>query len=354
MAKLELTQGDVARVLLAHPIFQGLTPQEAVDFAAHCQVSHLPPGGVLFQQGDVATDIFLVLSGQLTLVCDSPDGIPVVVGTVADGTVVGEMGVFDDAPRSATASAAEDATLLALPGEAFATMVDLGHAAAHSLLRWLRAQLCERLRVLDKRLDAVFTSHDDDTDEADQQRVLSPKSPVRGAPPRRDVIMIQLGELRHLPALKGLNDTSLRAIAGVMVRRSFVDDVAIMRQGQAADGVHLLLRGHVRVTRELPDSGSVDLVTMGPGALFGALAALDGRNRAASCIAWGEVQTGFLSLADFSALMDGRSPTSLRFQVAVLRTLFTDIRSTNQRLAELATLPEMDMSALGDVITGLA
>lgn len=181
MARLELTQGDVARVLLAHPIFQGLTPQEAVDFAAHCKVAHLPPGGILFQQGDVSTDIFLVLSGHLTLVCDSPDGIPVVVGTIADGTVVGEMGVFDEAPRSATVTASEDATLLALPGEAFATMVDLGHAAAHSLLRWLRAQLCERLRVLDERLDAVFAS-DDTTDEVRQEQVRGLMGAVRGIP----------------------------------------------------------------------------------------------------------------------------------------------------------------------------
>ncbi|MFT4977854.1 MAG: CRP/FNR family cyclic AMP-dependent transcriptional regulator [Myxococcota bacterium] len=166
--------------------------------------------------------------------------------------------------------------------------------------------------------------------------------------------MITPASLRHIPMLRGMDERALSALAGVLVLREFDDSQAIMRQGQPADGIYLLLRGHVRVTRQLPGDSTVGLVTMGPGALFGALAALDGRSRAADCIAWGRVQTGFLSLADFSALMEGDTPSALRFQVAVLRTLFSDIRNTNQRLAELATLPEMDLSSVGDIITGLA
>ena len=181
MARLELTQAAIARALLAHPIFQGLTVQESVDFAAHCEVIHLSRGEVLFEQGAVAQDMYMVLAGQITLTCKSPDGIPVVVGTASDVDIIGEMGVFDEAPRSATAQAASDATLLQLPGSAFSTMVDLGHAAARSLLRWLRAQLCERLRILDERLDAVFDVQDAEvTDEVIQQRVRGLWGAFRG------------------------------------------------------------------------------------------------------------------------------------------------------------------------------
>jgi len=170
MARLELTQDEVARALLAHPIFNGLTTQEARDFAGHCLVVHLHANEVLFHQEDPAQDMYMVLAGRLTLSCVSPDDIPVVVGTVRDGGILGEMGVFDDAPRSATATAASDVTLLQLPGPAFSMMVDLGHAAAGNLLRWLRGQLCERLRVLDERLDAVFTSDNDGANEDSVQK----------------------------------------------------------------------------------------------------------------------------------------------------------------------------------------
>jgi len=166
--------------------------------------------------------------------------------------------------------------------------------------------------------------------------------------------MIQSSELRHIPSLRSLDERSLSALAGVMVRREFEDGAMVVRQGAPADGIYLVLKGHIRVTRQLPDGSNVGLVTLGPGALFGALAALDGRSRAADCLAWGRVHTCFLSLSDFNALMEGVTPTALRFQVAVLRTLFTDVRSTNQRLAELATLPEVDLSADGTLITGLA
>ena len=166
--------------------------------------------------------------------------------------------------------------------------------------------------------------------------------------------MIKPSELRIFSSLSHMNERSLNALSGVLTRRSYSDGELIVSQGEPGDGMHLLLRGHVRVTRKLPRRNTVGLVTLVPGALFGALASMDGRRRAADCLAWGEVRTAFLGLAEFSALMEGNSPFALQFQVVILRTMFEDIRHTNRRLAELATLPELDLAAAGDLITGLA
>jgi CRP-like cAMP-binding protein len=166
--------------------------------------------------------------------------------------------------------------------------------------------------------------------------------------------MIKDSELRIFDSLSHMNDRSRNALAGVLTRRSYSDGEIILRQGQPGDGMHLLLRGHVRVTRQLPTRRTVGLVTLGPGALFGALASMDGRRGAADCMSWGTVHTAFLGLSEFNALMEGNTPFALQFQVVILHTLFEDIRHTNRRLAELSTLPELDLAAAGDVITGLA
>lgn len=154
--------------------------------------------------------------------------------------------------------------------------------------------------------------------------------------------MILSGDIRNIPSLRTLDNRSLNALAGVLTRQEFSDGEFIFRQGQKPDRMHILLKGHVRVSRELPTQGSVGLVTLGPGALFGALACIDSKPRAASCMAWGTVQLATLTLMDFNVLMEGNTPAALRFQFAVLQTLFSDIRTTNRRVAELATLPTMD------------
>ena len=89
--------------------------------------------------------------------CASPDGVQVVVGVIEDNSLVGEMSALDPSPRSATAIAAMQTTVVRVPGEQFIEMVRQGRPAARSLLRWIRGQICRRLRVLDERIDAVFS-----------------------------------------------------------------------------------------------------------------------------------------------------------------------------------------------------
>ena len=158
--------------------------------------------------------------------------------------------------------------------------------------------------------------------------------------------MIDPTLLTAIPAFRGLDDRSREAVAAVMHRRDYPAGAMILEQGRRMGGVFALLSGAVRVTRALPDGGSVDLVTLGPGALFGALAAIDGGVRAASCIAQEDVTALVLPRMEFTHLMEGRGAVALRFQVGVLSDLFKDLRATNQRLAQLAALPEEEPSVV--------
>mgnify|MGYP003335762495 CR=1 FL=1 len=68
------------------------------------------------------------------------------------------------------------------------------------------------------------------------------------------------------------------------------------------------------------------------------MSTIDKGVRGAQCTAKTPVRTAFLNASDFEELMAGTSSLSLGFQVAILRSVFSDIRKTNEQLSELSSL----------------
>lgn len=157
---LQIPHTQMVSMLMAHPIFSGLRADELEGMATDCEVRRLSPGERLFHQGEPGADLYVVLAGRFRITCSSPDGVQVVVGVVEDNGLLGEMSALDPAPRSATAIAAMESTVVRVPGARFIAMVNEGRPAARNLLKWIRGHICHRLRVLDERIDAVFTPAD--------------------------------------------------------------------------------------------------------------------------------------------------------------------------------------------------
>lgn len=146
----------IARTLHAHPAFSGLSIEEARELSDRCEVVTLTEGNVLFAEGETADHIYVVLTGSLMVTCRWLQGFEVVVGDARGGSVVGEMGVLDDTPRSATLTARTRVEVLRIRGSVFHQLIESAHPAAWSLLRSIRRQLVSRLRMVDERVDAVF------------------------------------------------------------------------------------------------------------------------------------------------------------------------------------------------------
>jgi CRP-like cAMP-binding protein len=108
---------------------------------------------VLFRQGDSARELFGVVSGRIAILSSSPDGRESLVAVLEEGSLFGELGLFDDEPRSADARALEESQVLAIGYEPVRAAID-----AHPTLLWVIARLlARRLRHTDDALaDAVF------------------------------------------------------------------------------------------------------------------------------------------------------------------------------------------------------
>jgi CRP-like cAMP-binding protein len=112
-------------------------------------------------------------------------------------------------------------------------------------------------------------------------------------------------------------------------RRTYPAGSVMLFEGDAAHDVVLVADGHVKVTAVIDDH-EVLLDVVGPGALLGELAALDGTARSAQATALTRVRAWSLPADTFSDLVADRPLLAL----AVLRDVTGRLRGASQRQAE--------------------
>jgi glutaminase len=109
----------------------------------------------------------------------------------------------------------------------------------------------------------------------------------------------------------------------------------IVRRGDAADRLYLLVRGEVSVIVDLPGGGSKRLSTLSAGMCFGESALLVGGTRSADVRADSPVECWTLTATSFAGL-ESESP---RLLIRLLNNLLIAVSETAVRLtAEVAAL----------------
>lgn len=149
---------ELARLLRRLPVFGSLGTDEAVDLASRCTGLRYQAGMRLFTEGEFADSVMVVVSGAVEITCSVPDGPDLVVATERAGAILGEMALLDAAPRSASATAVEETTVLVIGAQTFADLVAIGHPAAGGILRTVALQACARLRALESKVDGAIAT----------------------------------------------------------------------------------------------------------------------------------------------------------------------------------------------------
>ena len=133
-----------ADLLADIPLFEGLNDDDREALAKRLTEKSYNPGQSVFDKGDKGNSMYLVLSGavQIFLPPEKKDGEKVILKDVRTGEYFGELSLFDDKPRSASAQAAVDTVLLELTREQFAEHLVRSKTAALAIL----SEMAERLR----------------------------------------------------------------------------------------------------------------------------------------------------------------------------------------------------------------
>lgn len=115
----------------------------------------LDPGQLLFQRGDESAQIYAIITGRLKVFASNAEGRDVTFAFMGPGELFGELGVADDAPRSASVMAISAAEL------AFLSQPDLGRLLEEHpevAAELVRASTSTVRRLSQRAEDAVFLS----------------------------------------------------------------------------------------------------------------------------------------------------------------------------------------------------
>jgi len=128
--------------LLANvPLFESLTPEDLHSLARRLENVEYAENDVIFRQGDAGNSLFLIEEGAVDI--SYGDGkARVLLAHLFPGQYFGELAVFDNAPRSATATATRLSRLVRLDRDDLVDFVNKNPAAALRII----AEMSERLR----------------------------------------------------------------------------------------------------------------------------------------------------------------------------------------------------------------
>ena len=133
----------------------------------------------------------------------------------------------------------------------------------------------------------------------------------------------------------GAAASDLAYLAERVEPRSYGAGDLLVRRGDPADALFLLMRGQVSIVVPLPQGGQKRLATLGAGMTFGEAAVLAGGRRTASVIADAEVDCLRLDAAAFARLEQERPSLMARLLFNLLQG---SVETTDRLTAEVAAL----------------
>jgi CRP-like cAMP-binding protein len=136
-----------AEMLQKVPLFSSLSASERKLLAFTSQLQCFAPGDVLMRQGEPADCAYVILDGEVD-VLGTTSGGDFVVATLGRNAMPGEIGVFTDAPRTATVRAKGPVRALRISPEVFLRLASGRPDRALHVMRQLSTHIANDLRTL--------------------------------------------------------------------------------------------------------------------------------------------------------------------------------------------------------------
>lgn len=109
-------------------------------------------GATIVRQFDRNSDLFIVLEGSVKIKSFSGE----VIAELGEGSLLGEISLVDDAPRSATVTSVGQTRVARLPAERIRGLMDASPMMAMVIYRNIARILSARIRSTNVQLDALL------------------------------------------------------------------------------------------------------------------------------------------------------------------------------------------------------
>ena len=132
-------------------MFEGLTPDDLEHLAGKLVERRLAGGAMVFDQGDAGAEMYIVAKGHVNIHLPGENSRRVSLKDISVGEYFGELALFDDKPRSASALATTEAVLLELNRDTLSTYLERRPRAAMAILRTMAERLRQTNAMLSER-----------------------------------------------------------------------------------------------------------------------------------------------------------------------------------------------------------
>ena len=136
------------------PLFAALDDDAAAALRSCMNETKVARGRTLFNEGDPGDKLYVVTEGKIKLGRTAADGRENLLAILGPGEMFGELSLFDPGPRTATATAVTDTSVLGLGHDELEPWLTGRHEVAAQLL----GALAQRLRRTNEAMaDLVFS-----------------------------------------------------------------------------------------------------------------------------------------------------------------------------------------------------
>lgn len=120
------------------PLFSACSQKELARIAKATDEVNLPDGRVLMNQDETSREAFIIVAGKAVVKRNNRK-----VADLGPGSMIGELGLLDRGPRTATVVADGPVDVLVLGPREFAALLDDVPSITHKLLKSLAAMVRE-------------------------------------------------------------------------------------------------------------------------------------------------------------------------------------------------------------------
>lgn len=133
------------------PIFSKIQPAMQKLLVFSSERLTYDPGQVMFNAGDMGDAAYIVINGEVEISVPTPGG-PIVVNKLGKNDIIGEIAIFGEVPRTATARALTPLETLKISKELFEKVIRENPDAALELIRVLAARLANTTNQLSRTI----------------------------------------------------------------------------------------------------------------------------------------------------------------------------------------------------------
>jgi CRP/FNR family cyclic AMP-dependent transcriptional regulator len=132
-------------------LFNNLSKEELTQLAQIARERRFDRGQVIFYEGDLGGSLYIIVTGSVKIVIMADDGREHILGLLHQGDFFGEVSLIDGEPRSATAIALDNVSVVMISRDDFIRLLRENPEMSLKIM----VTLCERLRKTDKHVESL-------------------------------------------------------------------------------------------------------------------------------------------------------------------------------------------------------